>query len=112
MDNKSNKKKRPVIYLRVTEEELSYIEKIANERGEKVNSYAKSCLLNKAVHRPLMPQDSCNKIVTELKRIGNNFNQIARHLNSGFRKGWHSSFEECSDDISKIRELLVSHVSA
>lgn len=53
---------------------------------------------------PLMGIDDKKMLVGQIARIGNNVNQIARALNSGFREGFN-------DDIATIRRDLSTLVT-
>jgi hypothetical protein len=46
-------------------------------------------------------------MLNELRRIGNNVNQIAKVLNSGFREGWNSALAQVRDDLDTLRRYVV-----
>ncbi len=43
----------------------------------------------------------------EIRRIGNNVNQIARRVNSGALEGWHSEFSKAVTALTEIQTLAV-----
>ena len=108
--NNLKKANRNAVYLRFTDDEIAELKTASEERGEKIQSILKRAFFNGEVKRPIMNTKNSTMVVTELKRIGNNINQIAKHLNSGFRSGWNDSVERCSNELTEIRRALVSHV--
>ncbi len=86
------KRTRPALYIRLSEEQLKEVETLALERGEKIQDFVKSCIFNEGNKRPIMSKDSCKEVVAQLRKIGNNFNQITKQMNSGFRRNWYDSF--------------------
>ena len=99
------------ICLRLSQEEYKNLQSLSAERGENIQATLKAAVFKKDNLRPIMGKESASKLITEIKRIGNNFNQIAKRLNSGLINGWSDDFDNCSADLSKIRILLNRHVN-
>ena len=100
------------IFLRLNEESMNKLQELSIEREENIQTVLRALVSAHGEElKPLMSIKVCNKVVRELNRIGNNMNQIAKHLNSGFRAGWYDSFDICAADISEIRQMLVNHVA-
>lgn len=55
---------------------------------------------------PLMCPEDQRTALTELRRIGTNINQIAKHLNSGFREGWYEEFVQVRDNVAWLRQFI------
>lgn len=55
---------------------------------------------------PLMNPMDQRAVLVELRRIGNNINQIAKHLNSGFREGWNEGFIEVRESVAALRQFV------
>ncbi len=98
------------ICLTLSEEDYNNLQKISEVRGQNIQSTLRAFIsINKNL-KPTYDKETGALMLTELMRIGNNFNQIAKHLNSGFRSGWHDSFEHCADDLRKLKESIYKHV--
>ncbi len=108
----SFKRQRKAVYVRFSEEEFKELEQICLLRQQKMQDFIKSVVFKEENNRPLMGKESVLKVINELNRIGNNFNQIARRVNSGIKHGWVSSFETCADDISKMTKLITKNVAS
>jgi Bacterial mobilisation protein (MobC) len=67
------------LWLRLTAQEQSAIQAKAEVAGLSLAEYLRRAALAKSVH----PRTD-GKVCGQLQRIGNNLNQIARTLNSGF----------------------------
>jgi len=73
------------IEIRVCQQELNLIEKqaIANGYNNIAQYLRASGLMAKAIESPKVRQRDKTKWLYEVNRIGNNLNQVARHLNQG-----------------------------
>ena len=79
-NKKPNRKRDKRITIRGTPEEKAKIEEKAKEAGLSRNEYMLKSALEKDI-TSLDNLESINNLRLELKRIGNNLNQIARNLN-------------------------------
>lgn len=83
--DKERGKKR--ITLTLTEEEYEFVEKRAQFAKEKITPYFKNCALHYMADRRHLNQEELElkrQLIIELRRIGNNVNQIAYNANAGF----------------------------
>lgn len=103
---------KKVLCLSLSQAEYTKLAKEAKETGKNVQTLIRDYLKEKKNVKPVMRPDEAKNIVTELKRIGNNVNQIARHLNSGFRRDWHDSFEQCAQDLNELRTMVTKNVAS
>ena len=103
---------KKVLCLSLNSLEYEKLSKEAEETGKNIQTLIRDYLKEKKNIKPVMRPDEAKSIVTELKRIGNNVNQIARHLNSGFRKDWHDSFEQCAEDLNLLRTTVQKNVAS
>ena len=69
-----------ILRFRVTPEERIKIEHKALSSYRTVSTYLRDCSLGKRI--VVVP--NVDSLISELRRIGNNLNQIARALNSGY----------------------------
>lgn len=72
-----NKTRTVQLTFRATKDEAALIKKRIKASGLSQQNY----LLYAAACRPIMNTDGLKSILPELKRIGNNLNQVARALN-------------------------------
>lgn len=105
------KRKRKAVYIRFNEEEYKEIEEICLARKQKMQHFIKSLIFKGYQKRPLMDYESAQAAMGELKKIGNNFNQIAKHLNSGLRRDWSDSFERMNGELSRAMQVMAKNVA-
>ncbi len=67
----------------------------------------KSVYFEKNLPQPTMSSDDAKVIIAALNRIGNNVNQIAKHLNSGIREGFNPTLDEIAGSISSLRTFVL-----
>jgi hypothetical protein len=72
-----NKSRPKQIVIRVSEEELLQIKKKVEQSGIKQQDF----LLKAILEKPVTNTDGIKEVMPELKRIGNNLNQIAKQCN-------------------------------
>ena len=75
------------ITLTLTAEEYQFVSKKAQESGDKINPYFKNAALHQiAEKRHLNAEETelLRSALIEIRRIGNNLNQLAHNANSGF----------------------------
>ena len=75
--------------------------------GESIPILLKKVYFNGPRIAPLMTAEDARATLAELRRIGTNINQIAKHLNSGFREGWNEDFIQIRDSIAALRRFVV-----
>lgn len=73
-----NKTRPKQLSFRVSEEEYQQLQEKISESGKNQQEYILSCVLEKDI----VNTDEIKELLPELKRIGNNLNQIAKALNS------------------------------
>ena len=89
--------------VRFSEREYIRISKEANELGTTIPSLLKVAYFSGAELKFLMQPGIAKSILTELRRIGNNANQIARRVNSGLSiDGLENPIEEVFKDLRRI----------
>ena len=73
------RKRNVQINIRISEAEAEQLRKKVEQSGMSQQEYILSCVLNK----PITNTDGIKELIPELKRVGNNLNQIAHALNGG-----------------------------
>ena len=74
----ANKNRPKVINFRLSETETEILKKKINRSGKNQHEYLAACALQKKITNT----DGLKMLLPELKRIGNNLNQIAKVLNA------------------------------
>lgn len=85
------------IKIRLTEEEAQQLKEKIAESGLTQQEYIKRCALG----RKIQNTEGAKQLVPELKRIGNNLNQIARHMNEGN----YPSLQSVEDNQKELKNL-------
>ena len=88
------KRKKPVTFW-ISENELSSLKNKISKTSLTRSDYLRKCSLNKNI--TVIP--GIRDLVIEIKRIGNNLNQITRSVNSG-------TLTVLGDDLKSIKEDL------
>lgn len=107
------KPRLPSSHVRFTQNELRRLEKMQKATGLSIPDILKKNTFNRVdLERPLYEREHAEKIMTELKRIGNNLNQIARQINTGLMTGWSQSFNSLTRAFVDLRHLIaVNHAN-
>lgn len=96
-----NKKRPRQLVVRLTEDELRRIKKQVRESGLNQQEFVRLILLDGIVTNT----DGVKQVIPELKRIGNNINQITRRCNSGYPV-FAEDLKEIRKEVDLIWRLL------
>ena len=99
-----NRKRNITLSIRLTAEEKEVLKKKAEQANLSMTDYLLRCSSRKEIRVVNM-----NKVIVEMKRVGNNLNQITRRINSGDFKSYN--FEKVIEEQRKIYDLLLSMMS-
>lgn len=58
------------------------------------------------LERPLLTPEQAKSFETELKRQGNNINQIAKKINTGLMTGWSQALSAINVNYMKLSQML------
>ncbi len=94
------------IKFRISDPELEKAQKETKILGTTVTEFAKITFLNRVPITVLLSNEEAKAIMLQLQRIGTNLNQIARHLNSGIREGFHRELNELTEQVNTIRQFI------
>lgn len=93
--------------VRFTDEEFDRITEEAKLSGESIPALLKKSHFRGKKLRLLFDETERHWICGELRRIGNNVNQIARRVNSGALEGWHTEFADVARKLSQLLRMVV-----
>lgn len=105
-----NDKKSGQVLVRLNEREYSHALKLAKPLGGSVQNLFRKLIMGASVPTVVLDPEGARSIISELKRIGNNINQIARQMNEGISRGWYDEFEKAAAELSTIENLLRKHL--
>jgi hypothetical protein len=108
---KSDRRKTPSSHVRFTEHEFNMIQKMQQTTGLSIPDILKKATFRRVdLLRPLLNKEDVERIMVELRRQGNNLNQITKQINSGLMTGWSQSFNSLVRAYVDIRHLIsVNH---
>ena len=89
------RKRNKNLNIRLTEEEWRYVKLKQAESEMNMRDFFLTCVYC----QPMIIKKGADKIVTQLKYIGNNLNQLTRKVNSG-------RIKDCSFELEKIYMAL------
>ena len=98
-------KKQPkteIISTRVTPEQREIIEEKAYSSYRTPSMYLRDCALDKKI----VVIKGVDEIASELRKIGNNLNQLTRAVNSGF--AYEVDLRETREEVARIWQSLNS----
>jgi len=104
MENEESKTQRRTT-VRFTEFEFNRIMEDAKTSGLSLPKLLKISHFSRQNIKLLFDVSERHTVCAELRRIGNNVNQIARRVNSGALEGWHSEFAEVVRKISELHQM-------
>ncbi len=93
----AERKRKIQVKFRVSEVEAERLQKKIEKSGMSQQDYLLSCALNKTITNT----DGIKEVLPEMKRIGNNLNQIARELNT---KGYYN-YNLITDNQKELKEI-------
>ena len=97
-----NKTRPKQLSFRVNEEEYQKLQERVQESGKNQQEYILSCVLDKKI----VNTDGIKEFIPELKRIGNNLNQIAKRCNEGGVLPSEAEVREQGEELKQVWQLL------
>ena len=88
------------VTVRLTMDEYFALENLVKASGMSQQEYLRNAILENEI----VNYDGIKEIIPELKRVGNNLNQIAKALNSGGR--YHTGIVESQKELAEVWQLL------
>ena len=94
--------KTEIISTRVTPEQREIIEEKAYSSYRTPSMYLRDCALDKKI----IVISGVDEVANELRKIGNNLNQLTRAVNSGYC--YEVDLRETREEVAKLWQLLNS----
>lgn len=96
------------IHVRVSPQIFERIKKAQAITGESAPTILKNAFVNNVQRiETFLTRDEAREALTELRRIGNNINQIAKHLNAGFGFEACNKFPEVYQELKSLRDIFM-----
>ena len=95
-------------HVRLTVEEYERLSHDADVTGDSIPKLLKDSYFSRPRLNPLMRHDDLKMVMGQLGKIGNNLNQVARQLNSGFRAGFNDDIEEIRRSFTRLMTFVTS----
>jgi len=96
------RKRNNSLGLWLTKEELAILKNSISKTNFNQSTYIRKCILNKEIK--VIP--GIKELIIELKRIGNNLNQITRSVNEGSLKVINDDLKDIKYDLKTVWEKL------
>lgn len=96
-----NRTRPKQIVIRLTEEEFAKVKAQVEESGLKQQDY----LIRAITNKPISNTDGLKELVPEIKRVGNNLNQLSRKANEGYVIGVEQ-LEQAQKELSEVWQSL------
>lgn len=96
-----NRTRPKQIVIRLTEEEFAKVKAQVEKSGLKQQDYLIRAITNKTISNT----DGLKELVPEIKRVGNNLNQLSRKANEGYVIGVEQ-LEQAQKELSEVWQSL------
>lgn len=106
LDN-TNRKDTRRTNVRFTEEEYARLKEEVTLSGLTIPRLLKDAHFRRQPLKLFLCHEDREAVFSELRRIGNNVNQIARRVNSGLLDGWYPEFQAAVQSLSLLEKFLV-----
>jgi len=105
----ANRTRKKQISFRVSDKEYENLREKSERANLSTPQFCKSVALSKKIKQPKIDNAGALKIAAELRKIGTNVNQIAKHLNTGesvAQSELHEQFERFEKELGNIWQQL------
>jgi hypothetical protein len=93
--------------VRFSENEFERIRQESQLLGESIPTLLKQTYFKRRPVKVLLDATDRKAVFAELRRIGNNANQIAKRVNTGFFEDWHPEFQIVASHLVMLERYLV-----
>ncbi len=104
--NKQRARDQRRLNIRMSEQELAQLKKDAEALGQSIQSTMKKIYFKASIYHPVFDKDGTDRVLAALSQIGNNMNQIAKKLNTGFAEGFHSHLTEALEGLQSLKAFV------
>lgn len=98
-------------HVRFDPDEYERILHDADVTGFSIPKLLKDSYFSRPMLNPLMRHDDLKMVMGQFGKFANNMNQVARHLNSGFRSGFNEDLEEIRKEFTRLVTFVTSTYS-
>ena len=114
LEFKTEEYSRPVCYIRMDSTEFKRLQTMIKSTGLTAQElFRKALFCRMDLERPLFKPEEAAEFGNELKRQGNNINQIAKKINTGLMNGWSQALASVIRGYVDLnRRLSVNHANS
>lgn len=105
----ANRTENRQVNFRVSEQEYQRLESMADNLGMSVPSFCKAKAQGSRLTAPKIDREGALQIASELRKIGVNVNQMAKHLNSGGMVS-ESQINALQEELRELWQLFNSAI--
>ena len=105
----ANRTRKKQISFRVSDKEYENLREKSERANLSTPQFCKRVALSKKIKQPKIDYSGATKIAAELRKIGTNVNQIAKHLNAGesvSQTELQGQFERFEKELNEIWQQL------
>ena len=85
--------------VRMSSQEYSRIRKESKNTGKSIPELLREAYFSSPPRKVLVTKNDLIILRKDINKIGNNLNQIARKVNSGFMSGWNNTLERIFEEV-------------
>ena len=100
-----NRTRPKQIVIRMSEEEYAKVKTKVEKSGLKQQDY----LIRAITNKPITNTDGLKELIPEVKRVGNNLNQLSRKANEGYVVGVEP-LEQIQKELSELWQSLRQYI--
>jgi hypothetical protein len=92
--------------VRFTSIEYKQVKKDSSKLCKSIPTLLRDAYFNRLPTKVLVNQKDLDILRKDMNRIGNNLNQVAKKLNSGFMHGWSDTLDKVLEEFKKLNRLI------
>lgn len=93
-------------HVRFNDREYKQVQKDAFKKSKSIPTLLKDTYFKGRPTEVLMNENDLDVVRKDLNKIGNNLNQVARKLNSGFMHGWNDTLDRVLEQFEILTKQL------
>ncbi|MCB0308269.1 MAG: plasmid mobilization relaxosome protein MobC [Bdellovibrionales bacterium] len=108
MNTKPTTQTKTNTFVRFKTPEYQLITEDSQKTNLSIPTLLKKSYFSKRHQFKLINTEEIKPIIFHLSKIGNNMNQIAKHLNAGIRNGFNTEYDNMAEEFRKVQQVLVT----
>ncbi len=92
--------------VRFSPSEYKQVQKDSSKLSKTVPTLLRDAYFNRLPTKVLVTQKDLETLRKDINRIGNNLNQVAKKVNSGFMHGWSDTLDKVLEEFKTLNSLI------